>query len=263
YPFGKYVRNNTTSETSQGLTTEWSGYLQHNSLLHNWSAGGDWYHSQTKQTSNGLDNCPDIPFGLPAPFGPRSCDLLHTGQSDMPRVNGNHLSLWVQDEILWNKDRYALTPGLRFDSYNYRPKGNASYTNNPNADLTVLSTNQARRCSPSIRAAYNPTDTLSIYASYAYGFKAPSPSQLYLNYSAPGTYLNVGNPKLRPEIRRGLEVGIVAGNDELNGLVRVFHNHYRDFIDTDYAVTPSDPNWNPTWNGQYPMGVTMAVNRTR
>src|SRR5699024_4225312 len=122
---------------------------------------------------------------------------------------------------------------------------------------------RASRLSPSLRAAFNPTDNLSVYASYAYGFKAPSPSQLYLNYGAPGSYLTVGNPELRPEISRGLELGIVAGNDKLNGLVRVFHNHCRDFIDTDYAVTPDDPTWNPVWDGQYPMGVTMAVNSTR
>jgi len=84
-----------------------------------------------------------------------------------------------------------------------------------------------------------------------------------LNYGAPGTYLNVGNPELRPEISRGLELGMVAGNNALNGLVRIFHNRYRDFIDTGYAVAPGDPHWNPVWEGQYPMGVTMAVNRSR
>src|SRR5699024_6700296 len=199
FPFGQYNRDNATSQRTHGLTTEWSGYLHQKAVLHNWSAGGDWYRSQTKQSSSGFDNCPDIPSSLPAPFGPRSCDLLHTGQSDMPRVDGNHLSIWVQDELLWNKDRYTLTPGLRFDSYSYQPKGDAGYTNNPNADLAALSSNRANRLSPSLRAAFNPTDTLSIYASYAYGFKAPSPSQLYLNYGAPGTYLTVGNPELRPE----------------------------------------------------------------
>src|SRR5699024_7062293 len=57
--------------------------------------------------------------------------------------------------------------------------------------------------------------------------------------------------------------GVIAGDDDLNGMLRVFHNRYRNFIDADYAVTPQDPNWNPVWDGQYPMGVTMAVNRAR
>jgi len=100
FPFGQYARDNATSETSHGLTTEWTGYIQQKAVLHNWSVGGDWYRSRTKQSSSGFDNCPDIPPGLPAPFGPRSCDLLHTGQSDMPRVDGNHLALWVQHELL-------------------------------------------------------------------------------------------------------------------------------------------------------------------
>lgn len=263
FPFGKYVRDNSTSETSYGLTTQWSGFLQQATVLHNWSVGGDWYHTNTKQASRGYDNCPAIPAGLPAPFGPRSCDLLHTGQSDIPRVSGNSLALWVQDDILWGDDRYALTPGLRFDSYRHRPKTGADYTSNPNANLANLSSNSGKHFSPSLRATFTPSDKLSIYASYAYGFKAPSPSQLYLNYGAPGTYLRVGNPDLLPETSRGLELGIQAGSSDLNGLLRVFHNRYDNFIDTDYGVTPGDPDWNPVWNGQYPMGVTMAVNRAR
>ncbi len=263
FPFGTYVRENTISESSNGLTTEWSGYAQQTALLHNWSVGGDWYRSQTKQSSSGLDNCPKTSPHMPAPFGPRTCDLLHTGQSDMPRVDGKHLALWAQDDVMWGEGRYSITPGLRFDSYEYTPKGDSNYSRNPNANINQLSKNQANRFSPSVKATFNPNDSISIYASYSYGFKAPNPSQLYLNYGAPGTYLNVGNPDLKPEISRGLEVGLVAETSKARGTLRLFHNKYRDFIDTAYQVKPGDNNWNNIWSGQYPMGVTMSVNRAR
>src|SRR5690606_11050478 len=94
------------------------------------------------------------------------------------------------------------------------------------------------------------------------GFKAATASQLYLNYGAPGTYLNVGNPDLKPETSRGWELGIAAGDEQLNGRVAVVQNRYRNSIDS-VAVTPGDAAWNPTWDSQYPMGVTMSVNRAR
>lgn len=263
FPYGNYERDNRAKETSYGVTSAWSGYIDQTSTLHNWSAGGDWYLSRTTQDSQGYDNCPSIRPGLPAPFGPRACDLLHTGQADMPKVEGNTLALWLQDTMSWSNGRYALTPGLRFDSYHYKPKKNSNYLENPNAGLSELASNRAHRFSPSLRASFNPSDTVSMYISYAHGFKAPSPSQLYLTYGAPGTYLTVGNPNLRPETSRGLELGIEAGDSALGGSLRFFHNNYRNFIDTNYGVTPNDPNWNSAWTGQYPMGVTMAVNKAR
>lgn len=263
YPFGAYGRDNAIEESGFGATTQWNGYFGTASLAHHWTAGADWYGSRTRQDSSGVDNCPAPTPNLPAPFGPRSCDLLHTGQSDMPRVKGQAWSAWVQDEMSWQDGRYAFTPALRFDSYRYQPQHGSAYQNNPNADVTSQSSNSGSRVSPSLLATYKPTDTVLLYASYAYGFKAPNASQLYLNYGAPGTYLNVGNSDLKPETSRGWELGVEAGDSQLKGRLSVFNNRYNDFLDSDYAISPDDSDWNPAWNGQYPMGVTTAVNRSR
>lgn len=181
----------------------------------------------------------------------------------MPRAEGQAWSVWAQDEISWQDERYALTPGVRFDAYRYRPQGNDRFMENPNADVTPMSSNRDHRVSPSLLATYTPSDTILLYANYAYGFKAPNPSQLYLNYGAPGSYLNVGNPNLKPETSHGWELGIEAGDASLNGRLSLFHNRYRNFLDSSYAVTPGDPDWNPAWDGLYPMGVTTTVNRAR
>lgn len=263
YPFGTYVRDNTIQESGFGAVTQWSGILNAESVRHHWTAGADWYGSRTRQDSSGIDNCPAPTPGLPAPFGPRSCDLLHTGQADMPHVKGQAWSAWAQDEMSWQDGRYAITPALRFDAYRYRPQHDSAYRQNPNADVTSLSPNSDERISPSLLATYKPSETLLLYASYAYGFKAPNASQLYLNYGAPGTYLNVGNPDLKPETSHGWELGVEAGDSRLNGRLGVFNNRYNDFLDSDYAVSPDDPNWNPAWDGLYPMGVTTTVNRAR
>jgi len=264
YPSGPYSRHNMIQESGFGVATEWGGYLDTAFAQHHWLLGADWYDSRTRQESSGYDNCPATlsPF-LPSPFGPRSCELLHTNQADVPRVKGQAWSVWAQDEISWSDGRYSVTPALRFDAYRFRPENEGNYAQNPNAEITALSSNSDQRVSPSLLARWRPSDTLTLYASYAYGFKAPNASQLYLNYGAPGSYLIVGNPDLKPEISRGWELGVVAGDSELNGRLSVFQNRYRDFIDSAYAVAPGDSNWNPAWDGQYPMGVTMAVNRSR
>lgn len=263
YPHGPYARHNMIQESGFGAVTEWGGYLTVASLQHHWTVGADWNDSRTHQDSSGFDNCPDIPAGLPAPMGPRSCDLLHTNQADLPRVRGQAWSIRVQDEIKWKDGLYSVTPALRFDSYRFRPDQDGSYLQNPNAGITSLSSNSGQRVSPSLLATWSPSETLSLYANYAWGFKAPNASQLYLNYGAPGTYLNVGNPDLKPEVSHGWELGVVTGDSRLNGRLSVFQNRYRDFIDSTYAVSPGDPAWNPVWDGLYPMGVTMTVNRAR
>lgn len=263
YPFGDFERDNDTQETGFGATTEWGGYVEAGAMAHRWSVGGDWYASRLRQESSGFDNCPASIPGLPEPFGPRSCDLLHTGQSDMPPVKGQAVSLWAQDEISWQDGRYAVTPALRFDGYRYRPRPDSRYQENPNADVTTWTSNSNQRVSPSLMFTYAPSDTVSLYASYAYGFKAPNASQLYLNYGAPGSYLSVGNPQLKPETSRGFELGIEAGDARRQGRISVFNNYYRDFIDSSYAVSPGDAAWNPAWDGLYPMGVTTTINRSR
>jgi hemoglobin/transferrin/lactoferrin receptor protein len=267
YPYGPYGRDNTVRESDVGLTTDWSGYLTTGALTQHWAIGGDWSETRIKQNSSGYDNCPanlpDWPESLQNMLGPRNCDLLHTNQSDMPQAKGRVFALWAQDEISWADGRYALTPALRFDSYRYRPQSGGNYEENPNAAVTAASSTSGHRFSPSLLATFRPRQDLSLYARYGYGYRAPNASELYMNYGAPGTYLRVGNPDLKAETSRGWELGAEIGSDDLGGRISVFDNRYRDFIDEDVTLTPSSPQWNPAWDGLYPMGVSGFVNRSR
>ena len=128
--------------------------------------------------------------------------------------------------------RYTLTPALRYD--HYKPESTDSYASNPNAGK-LPSANSAGRFSPKLLAGWKAADELSLYAQYAYGFKAPSPSQLYTNYGGAGTYLRVGNPYLKPETSKGWELGAKLGSDDLGGALSFFDNRYQNFIDTSAA----------------------------
>src|SRR5690606_25116086 len=147
-------------------------YLMSGGLQHHWAAGGEWYGSRLEQASAGYDNCPAFlpPITNPAfNFGPRNCDLLHTNQSDVPEADGDQWSVWAQNEISWADGKYALTPALRFDSYRYSPESGGSYESNPNAQVTPLSSASGQRVSPSLLAAYRPSQDLSFYAKFGYG----------------------------------------------------------------------------------------------
>ncbi|MDS1140852.1 TonB-dependent hemoglobin/transferrin/lactoferrin family receptor [Pusillimonas sp. SM2304] len=262
YPYGPYGRSNSIQKTGRGLLTEWQGYLMSGGLQHHWAVGGEWYGNRLEQRSTGYDNCPDFLLPNP-PLGPRSCDLLHTNQSDIPQADGDQWSLWAQNEMSWAEGKYALTPALRFDAYRFSPEAGGAYDANPNARVTALSSTSGQRLSPSLLAAYRPREDLSFYAKYGYGYKAPSATQLYTNYGAPGTYLRVGNPNLKAEVSRGWELGMDAGTADLGGRLSVFDNRYRDFIEEEVPLNPDSPEWNPAWAGVYPMGVTGFANRSR
>ncbi|MCK9507872.1 MAG: TonB-dependent hemoglobin/transferrin/lactoferrin family receptor [Pigmentiphaga sp.] len=266
YPYGPYGRDNSIQETGYGVVTDWQGYLMSGAVQHHWAVGGEWDGSKLEQHAGGYDNCPAVlpPITNPAyNLGPRNCELLHTNQSDMPQAKGHQWSLWAQNQMSWAEGRYALTPALRFDSYRYSPETGGAYASNPNAPITALPAASGHRMSPSVMGSFRPANDLLLYAKFGYGYTAPTASQLYANYGAPGTYLRVGNPNLKGEVSRGWELGVDAGNADLGGRLSLFDNRYRDFIDEAVPLTPASPEWNPAWDGVYPMGVTGVVNRSR
>lgn len=262
FPSGPYGRSNSIQQTLFGVNGELTKRLGSASVSQLWTVGGEWYGNKTEQNSTGYDNCPAIRPGLPAPFGPRSCDMLHTNQADVPESKGNQWALWVQDEFSFADGRYTLTPALRYDHYEQKPQSTASYDSNPNAGALPPS-NSGSRFSPKLLGTWKAAEALSVYAQYAYGFKAPSASQLYTNYGGPGTYLRVGNPYLKPETSKGWELGAKIGSDDLGGAVSFFDNRYQNFIDSNQPLDANSPQWQPGWAGQYPLGITGNVNRAK
>ena len=234
FPSGPYGRDNSIRQTMYGVNAEATKRLG-GAVTQLWTLGGEWYGNKTEQQSSGYDNCPVIRPGTPAPFGPRACDMLHTNQADVPQSKGSQWAMWVQDEFGFADGRYTLTPALRYDHYKQKPESTDSYASNPNAGK-LPSANSAGRFSPKLLAGWKAADELSLYAQYAYGFKAPSPSQLYTNYGGAGTYLRVGNPDLKPETSKGWELGAKLGSDDLGGALSFFDNRYQNFIDTSVPL---------------------------
>ncbi|WP_275783994.1 TonB-dependent hemoglobin/transferrin/lactoferrin family receptor [Pararhizobium gei] len=242
---GDYTRNSEVENRSFGG----AGYLEKNfdtgRLGHTVRLGGDFSVGTTTQYSRGEDSCDEIPTP--------SCNFLHTNQADMPDVDTKKFGIYLEDEIAFGASGFSLTPGLRYDWYDQSPQDTAAYTGNPNFDGMPPGQN-GDQFSPKLLAKYEAAENVELFAQWAMGFRSPTATELYLDYGAPGTYLRLGNPDLKPETSNGFEIGANLGDADFGGRITGFYNKYRNFIDTSSDV-PQEPG--------YPFGTTQYVNRDR
>lgn len=244
-PKGLYVRTDEMKETSYGLNFEAGKKIQ-GTVSQFWQFGGDYLNTDLTQYAGGQDSCPPKPYSRAF----YSCNFLHVNQADVPQTTGNQYSFWLQNTVGFDDGKYALTPGIRYDYYEYKPaQGSGGYDGNPVA--TSYPSNSASAWSPKLVASWNPIDSVSLYAQYALSFNAPTATQLYSRFGAVGTYLRTGNPNLKPEKGRGWELGAKYDTQTVQGSINYFDNSYDNFIN---QVTVADAS------GLYPFGVTSYQN---
>ena len=147
---------------------------------------------------------------------------------------------YVADEIGIADGVLTLFPALRFDHFALTPK--------PDALVPTASAAPARqsgsRVSPKLGALVKVGD-VRLFANYASGFKAPSPTQVnqfFQNLSQ--GYTSLPNPNLRPETSETWEGGVKVGSGPVSAAVTAFTGRYKDFISQETvsgSFTPADP----------------------
>lgn len=245
---GPWMRGNELMENSYGAIGSLGNAFDVGTSTHDVTIGGNVSFSHYDQFTRGDDTCP----ANPAPY--TSCSFHHTNQSDMPDVDAWRVGLYADDEITLGDSGFRLTPGVRFDWFSYTPVETADYlANSGNPSGTLPDAKSDYRFSPKLRAEYDASEDVTLFAQWAMAFKAPNVDQLYLNYSTPPIYRAIGNPDLKSETSHGFEIGANIGNLDQGGRVTAFYNRYRNFIDsqTDYT----DP--------AYPGGTTTYENLDR
>jgi hemoglobin/transferrin/lactoferrin receptor protein len=246
FPTGVYKRDNMLEETSYGLTGNASKELDIGGLSNTLRFGGELSWRDTHQYSAGVDNCPDVDWTTIAqPYGPQSCRMLHSNSSDMPDVDSVIFGMYAEDDIKLLNDSLTITPGLRFDYYDHAPKNTAAYQSSPLFDTDYLEGTSDSRFSPKLRAAWQATAELELIAQWSQGFRAPSATELYQTYGAPGSYARIGNPDLKTETSNGFEIGANYKAEDYSLSATVFNNYYRNFIDTITIAAPG---------GDFPVG---------
>lgn len=147
--------------------------------------------------------------------------------------------VFVGDEISLLDERLILYPALRFDFYDLDPK------NDPLLPDFAAEGQSDSHFSPKIGAVVKLNDTVRLFANYAQGFRAPTPSQVnnFFENLAFG-YTSAPNPDLTPERSESWDGGIRLSGKNVGLSVTAFRANYKDFIDQQVvsgSFTPSDP----------------------
>jgi hemoglobin/transferrin/lactoferrin receptor protein len=140
---------------------------------------------------------------------------------EIPEADSTKWGVYVQDQAFLMNDALVVTGGLRYDSFEAKPKGDGSDPDNESDALTAK-----------LGAVYHWNQNISTFAQFSQGFKAPTLKDLYYFYSTPGAgYAIEANPDLKPEESNSYELGLRTqnrlGNLELTG----FYNDYKNFIE--------------------------------
>ncbi|MCW7553511.1 TonB-dependent hemoglobin/transferrin/lactoferrin family receptor [Endozoicomonas gorgoniicola] len=140
-----------------------------------------------------------------------------------PEVDNLSYGLFAQNDMQITK-RFKLSPGLRYDSFDYKPKGKTD-------DGKEAKRSKGDKLTGRLGAIYDLNDNLSVFGQLSQGFKAPGIYEMY--YTTPKGWSNkiLANPNLKPEESNSIELGFRGdhrvGSFELTG----FFNRYKNFID--------------------------------
>lgn len=137
--------------------------------------------------------------------------------------------LFLQDEVKLFGDRLTLTPGVRFANYWLDPRPEASYVLQAGFSPEKI---DDHRLLPQIGAVLGLTETYSLYARYAQGFKMPTAQQLYTSVQD----TMIPNPDLKPESVTSYEGGLRGKFHDGWFSVGGFYSDYSDFIQSFVPV---------------------------
>jgi hemoglobin/transferrin/lactoferrin receptor protein len=155
---------------------------------------------------------------------------------DFPPTEVEQYGVYVQDEITLLDERLALTPSLRFDSFDANAVGDATYFAGNPGQPAPADFDDAE-VSPRLGALYRVTDHYALYAQYSEGFKAPPYDDVNVGFTnLVGGYKTISNPDLTSERSRNLELGLRVSGDFGRLSVVAFKNRYDDFIESLLAA---------------------------
>lgn len=209
-----YQRDNALEEASFGLTGEAVSRFDTGSLSHELRYGGNVALSNAEAFLNAIP-------------------VTTVSQSDMPDVDGVRVGLYVEDKITINDGPFSITPGVRFDMYDYNTKLTDDFLNNTGFGAFGLpGDNDGSAISPKLLAKYQVTSELELFAQWSMAYRAPTINELYVNFTNGTFYTVIGNPNLKPETANGFEIGANYDGSDVDARFVVFHNKYKNFIET-------------------------------
>jgi hemoglobin/transferrin/lactoferrin receptor protein len=203
--------------TQRNFTINTSGFDINNTarfetgpLRHAITVGGDFFNDDVTISSTG------DPGSALTPGGRRD-------------VSGA-FAQWKVNYSTW----FEAIAAVRYDTYGLNGGGVA---------------NKGDRVSPKFTLGITPLNGLTIYGTYAEGYRAPAVTETLINGYHPGDlFYFISNPNLRPELGRTVEAGInikqdnlFVKGDRLRAKFNVFRNDVKDYIDLTSFVDFTPP----------------------
>ncbi|MEX6724884.1 TonB-dependent hemoglobin/transferrin/lactoferrin family receptor [Parapedomonas caeni] len=203
------IRDNRFDTRVIGANADLETVIEGEAISHHFVYGGDL--SITRQKSLRDGTVPPAGETFPARAFPTTDHTLG--------------GLFVQDEISLMDKRLTLFPALRLDYYRIKPETDATYTGSPPTRQSDT------HLSPKLGLVFKATDSIGLFANYARGFKAPSPSQVNSGYTNPvSNYQIVSNADLKPETSETIEAGVRLSGKAWSLNATAFKGWYKDFI---------------------------------
>lgn len=256
---GPIGRENTTDEKNFGLIGAAQKSVDIGGFEHRFTFGFDLATLTSEQYSAGYDACPAKPASGIFTGAATACNNLHTNQADTPKVDGNRIGLYLDDEIALGQSGFRLTPGVRFDWVSYEPQMTAAFARNASKP-SLPGSFEDTAISPKLRLSYDLAPNTELFAQWAMGFRAPTAGELYSRFGATGTYLRLGNAALESETSNGFEVGANLGDDRLGGRINLFYNRYQNFIDSRSLTSSEAAAMGYSLNDYRQGGITQYRN---
>lgn len=226
-PLADRTRDNQFNNRVVGIAADARRTLSLGGIEHRLTFGGDF----STTTQEGIRDGTVPPAGETFPTSP------------FPLTDYTLAGAFIQDEIALLDGTLRIIPALRYDAYDLSTEDDPLY-------IGARADQDDGRLSPKLGVVWQLDPRFQLFASYAEGFKAPTPSQVNNGFSnAAFGYVSVPNPDLAPETSRGIEAGmrfrdiaILGGRLALN--TTAFQSDYQDFISQQVvsgSFTPADP----------------------
>lgn len=158
---------------------------------------------------------------------------------DFPITRTRQLAAFVQDEISLQQGRWTLIPGVRLDAYQLDPRADAIFIeDNPGVATTGI---DEVNVSPKLGAIRTLGDSLSLFAQYARGFRAPPYNDVNLGFTnLLFGYTSLPNPDLKSETSNSYELGLRGSAGQSYFAFSTFYNAYQDLIESQAFVGMQD-----------------------
>jgi hemoglobin/transferrin/lactoferrin receptor protein len=196
-------------------------------------------------------------------------DTADSSGDDNNNGSNNYASTSSGDRAAWGgflqwEGNYAswldVMAAARYDGFDL--SGIATTPSDPAPSDVSLT---GGRLSPKVTVGVTPLRGITVYGTYAEGYRAPSITETFIGGSHQGTFNFYPNPNLKPETAKTFEAGVnlkfddvLTRGDAFRAKVSVYHSNVDDYI--DIVSGNIDPNAPGTPYSQY-QNIDSAVLR--